>query len=102
MSPTFNWQGSVCQQDLTLSGEKCELGMTKVGIRRCTAGSGWTGMGKVESLKIWPISSNEMLPEGLYSDKLPYSWYVKNSRSKPLFKKSVRKKVYVNFMQIRN
>lgn len=58
-------------------------------------------MGKVESIKIWPISSNEMLI-GLYRDKLPHSRYVKNSRSKSLFKKSVRQKVYENFMQIRN
>lgn len=59
-------------------------------------------MGKVESIKICPISSNEMFTEGLYRDKVPYSWYVKNSRSKLLFKKSIRKKVYDKFMQIRN
>lgn len=45
--------------------------MTKVGIRRGTAGSGKTGMGKVESIKIWPISSTEILTEGLYRDKAP-------------------------------
>lgn len=44
-------------------------------------------MGKVESIKIWPISSTEMLTEGLYRDKVPYSWYVKNNKNKPLFKK---------------
>lgn len=59
-------------------------------------------MGKVESIKICPISSNEMLTEGLYRDNVPYSWYIKNSRSKLLFKKSIRKKVYDKFMQIRN
>lgn len=59
-------------------------------------------MGKVESIKICPISSNEMLTEGLYRDKVPYSWYVKNSRGKLLSKKSIRKKVYDKFMQIRN
>jgi len=41
--------------------------------------------------------------EGLYRDKVPYSWYVKNSKNKPLFKKSVTKKnVYDKFMQIIN
>lgn len=60
-------------------------------------------MGKVESIKIWPISSTEMLTAGLYRDKVSYSWYVKNSKNKPLFKKSVRKKnVYEKFMQIRS
>lgn len=59
-------------------------------------------MGKVETIKICPISSNEMLTEGLHRNKVPYSWYVKNSRSKLLFKKSIRKKVYDKFKQIRN
>lgn len=34
-------------------------------------------MGKVETIKIWPISSTEMLNEELYKYKGPYKLYAK-------------------------
>lgn len=50
-------------------------------------------MGKVETIKIWPISSTEMLNEELYKYKAPYKLYAEivktNNSSKK--KKEVKK-----------
>lgn len=49
-------------------------------------------MGKVETIKIWPISSTEMLSEELYKYKAPYKLYAKivktNNSSKKKKKRS--------------
>lgn len=54
-------------------------------------------MGKVETIKIWPISSTEMLNEELYKYKAPYNLYAKivkmNNSSK---KKKLRSRVYMS------
>lgn len=56
-------------------------------------------MGKVETIKIWPISSTEMLNEELYKYKAPYKLYaeiVKINNSSKKKKKKLRSRMYTS------
>lgn len=57
-------------------------------------------MGKVETIKIWPISSTEMLNEELYKYKGPYKLYAKIVKMNNSQKKKKKQNVYVKFRQI--